>query len=241
MRRTIIVFTSLAFLAPLSSTAFSADNFDFFVMAVEPSLKLVIAGYATDGTQIFKQQAGQLSKSIDGAMGYDVQVPRSEFQGRTLAEFCVQDLTGKSKLSLKSHPEVVLCDNRLEKNKSIYYFSSLHMEIADPTGNKVGRNISKDSSNSLTTGLTFTIKAKPGDQFKVNADPPECFDHKKMIPISCEQSGSLEPQFIGEVTIDQTGIAIINLPVPGFGIVCAYQQVDKYPTKCAAPGKSVKF
>ena len=65
MRSAIISFLSSAVLMILSTSGWSADNFEFSIQG-ESGLEFVITGYATDGAQIFRRETSQLEKNSIG-------------------------------------------------------------------------------------------------------------------------------------------------------------------------------
>ena len=167
MRKLIIGLLGLAGYMSMVPTAHAGGNFEFSVQA-EADLMLVIAGFAPDGTQIFK--AGTIKREKNNA----------GLQSKGVGMWCAFDLTGKWKLLPKGQPSVALCDDSPSEVAGRYFFASriqknsaiiggLEKPTADQLATIASRKTSKtyDVQIDIDTRVNFEMLGLKGAGNKI--------------------------------------------------------------------------
>lgn len=137
MRRVLGWVISL--LAILPMPALAAGNFAFAVTAPR-GITLNIAGYAEDGSEMFRQRSGPIEQH-DGKPAYIVRVDETIIRSKRLAKWCVSVAIGQWDAMPKGAAE--LCDEKPTETRGTYVFAATPQEPATQTATTVAEDVAE--------------------------------------------------------------------------------------------------
>lgn len=108
--------------ATCSNATLAAGNFAFAV-AAPAGLELTIAGYDSNGGELFRQQASE-PETIDGGLHYVTRVDETALAGNRLSRWCVTDATGQWSELPQDDPHAAVCDDRPSETRGTYLFQA---------------------------------------------------------------------------------------------------------------------